>query len=312
MMTGMCLTCMSMLALTGSDGAPASPEVFTSQLPEPGWLAPEPVGGRITWTGCAGFVLEYDGERICVDPYASNPGPAALFLRPARPDVPLVRQTFGEVSAIFVGHTHFDHAMDVAPLAKAHQGTVVYGSDTTVEICRRQGMAADQLREVSDGHRTTVGPFTVEAIASRHGTVPYAGRVDVIGLRGRGLPRTAFRWPRGDVYAYRVEFGGRSVHLHTSAGIEDEPLRRQQPVDVLVACLAARQGTPRYLERLAGKLRPKVLIPCHHDNFLRPLAAPPRPVARLDWPDFLADAARLHQQYGTRLVRLPRGVPVPF
>lgn len=292
--------------------APASlPEVFPASAPDPGWLDAG-LGGSITWTGCAGFVLEHDGTRLCFDPYASNPGPLHLLLQPARPDVDLVNDTFGAVDGIFVGHTHFDHAMDVAPLARANPGAVVHGSRTTVEICRRQGLADDQLQVVEDGFSTTIGPFTVTAVASRHGIVPVASRIDVIELQGSGLPRTTFRWPRGDVFAYRVEFAGHSIHVQTSAGIEDAALQRQQPADVLIACLAARHGTPRYFERLGEQLRPKVLIPCHHDNFTKPLSAPPRPVPQLDWPGFLSDLDRLHTEHATRLVQLPRGVPVPF
>lgn len=305
----MCLSCIAPAAMVAGG---VEPEVFTSRPPEPGWLGGEPVGGLITWTGCAGFVLEVDGTRICFDPYASNPGLVDLLLRPARPNTELLERTFGAVSAIFVGHTHFDHALDVAPLAKANPGSVVHGSATTVEICRRQGLGEGQLCEVADGFRVTIGPFSVEAIGSQHGIVPIAGRVDVIELSGTGLPRTPFRWPRGDVFAYRVEVAGRAMHIQTSAGIVDGPLSRQRPVDLLIACLAARQGTPRYFERLGERLRPKVLVPCHHDNFLRPLDAPPRPLPRLDWPDFLDDAERLEGAYGTRLVRLPRGVPVAF
>lgn len=305
----MCLTCVTP-ALTLHEGA--QPEIFPEEAPAGGLFDDHRVGGRLTWTGCAGFLLEFEGCRIAFDPFVSNPRPLELLTRPAKPKVSLVRRTFGAVSAVFVGHTHFDHAMDVPVLAKDNPHTVVHGSATTAELCRRLGVPAHQVRPVADGERVTTGPFTVEAIGSRHGIVPIAGRVDVVDLKPDGVPRTAFRWPRGDVFAYRVEVAGRSFHLQTSAGIEDEPLRRQPPADVLVACLAARQGTPRYLERLGAQLRPKVLVPCHHDNFLRPISEPVRPVPRLDWPEFLGDVATLNSAYGTRLVRLPRGVPVEW
>lgn len=292
--------------MVGETDAP----VFPTSAPAPDWLGRAPLGGTITWTGCAGFILEVGGERICFDPYVSNPGVLATLLRPARPDHALIERTFGAVSAIFVGHTHFDHAMDVAPLALANPGCVVHGSATTTEICRRQSVGDEQLHTVEDATTVAVGPFTVEAIASRHGTVPVAGRIDVIELSGDAMPRTVFRWPRGQVFAYRVEVGGLSIHLQTSAGIEDEPLARQRPVDVLIACLAAREGTEGYFRRLGEQLRPKVIIPCHHDNFFRPITEPPRAVPRLDWPAFLADVAELSDAYGTRLVQLPRGVSV--
>lgn len=304
----MCLACLTpMLAAPA-----AAPEVFPTTAPEPGWLADEPLGGSITWTGCAGIILEFAGTRICFDPFVTNPGFRDAFFRPARPDAERVRTTFGGVSAAFIGHTHWDHAMDVATIAKANDSTVVHGSATTTEICRRQGVGEAQLHTVSDGETVTVGPFTVEAVASRHGIVPIASKIDVIELRGRGMPRTPFRWPRGQVFSYRVSFAGKTFYVHTSAGFEDEPFARQEPVDVLIACLAARQGTPNYLQRLGEQLRPRVFIPCHHDNFLKPIDAPPQPVPRLEWPAFLADLAELEQRHGTQLVQLARGVPVGF
>ncbi|TSE00684.1 MBL fold metallo-hydrolase [Skermania sp. ID1734] len=288
----------------------AAPEIFPTQAPAPGWLTGKPGVGTITWTGCAGFLFDVEGTRICVDPFVSNPGFVDAFFRPARPNAALVRQKFPDVAAAFIGHSHWDHAMDVAVLAAA--GTVVHGSTTTAELCRRQGVSDARLVQVGDGDRISVGPFTVEVIESRHGIVPLASKIDVIELRGQGMPSTPFRWPRGAVFAYRVEFGGQSVHVQTSAGIADGPLARQAPADVLIACLAARQGTPHYLQRLGEQLRPKVLIACHHDNFLHPVDQRPRPVPRLDWPEFLESAAELRQKYGTRLVQLPRGVAVDF
>ena len=304
----MCLTCLgtAMMAPAPADEA----NVFPSTAPAPGWLGIDVPGGTITWTGVAGFLFDIDGIRIAVDPFVSNPGPVATFARPAKPDVARVHRAFDGVSAAFVSHTHWDHAMDVATVAT--RGADVYGSATTTEICRRQGTPDEQLHTVADGSRTTVGPFTVETVASRHGIIPIAHRIEVTELRSDGMPRTPFRWPRGDVFAFRVEFAGVSVHIHGSAGIEDGPLERQQPADVLIACLAARQGTPDYFDRLAETLRPKVLIPCHHDNFLVSQDKPPRPVARLDWPGFQRDAERLASRYGTRLVQLPRGVATSF
>lgn len=290
--------------------AGSASEIFTDDVPAPGWAGDHAPTGSITWTGCAGLLFDVDGSRICFDPFVSNPGVLGTFARPAKSDEPRVRATFGDVAAAFVGHTHWDHAMDVATVASS--GAAVYGSTTTTEICRRQGVSESQLHTVQDAQRITVGPYTVEAVASRHGVVPLASKIDVIELRKTGMPRTPFRWPRGDVFAYRLEVGGLRVHIQTSAGIEDAPLARQQPADVLVACLAARQGTPDYFDRLASVLQPKVLIPCHHDNFLVSQDKPSRPVARLDWPGFLADADRLADRYGTRLIQLPRGVAVPF
>ncbi len=270
------------------------------------------IGGALTWTGVAGFILEADGTRIATDPFASRPGLAAVLARRPRSDRALVAATFGRLDAIFVNHAHFDHALDVPAILASAPATVAHGSATLVELCRRLGGRENQLCQLQDGERVTAGPFTVEAVASRHGVVPLLGRVDRRQLGPRGTPRTPIRWPRGDVLAYRIGIGGRTFHIQGSAGIDDHALARQDPADVLIACLAARQGTPGYLDRLAERLRPRFIVACHHDDFFVPLSAPARPVARLDWGRFLTDVERLRARYGTELVRLPRNVAAEF
>jgi L-ascorbate metabolism protein UlaG (beta-lactamase superfamily) len=219
-----------------------------------------------------------------------------------------VARRFAGLDAVFVGHAHHDHAMDVPAVARASPGARLVGGGVVGELLRRLDVEPHRCEPARDGARFVVGPFTVEALGSRHGRVPWIRHFDRVHLPPAGVPRTPFRYPRGEVFAWRVEVGDRVIHLHGSAGIDDHVLARQAPADVLVACLAARGGTPRYLERLAARLTPRVLVPCHHDDFFRPLAEPPRPVRTLDWAAFLRDAAALGRAHGTRLWLPPRGV----
>ena len=304
----MCLPCAFGAGRLGR----ARPQDVFPTTAEPLGLEGSPVGGTFVWTGVAGFVFEVGGTRIAFDPFVTRPGLFATVLQRARPDEAAVARHFGGLDAVFVGHTHYDHAMDLPAVARASPRATIHGSRTTVETCRRLGVPDDRLALARDGVRVTVGPFTVEPVASEHGVVPLVRFVDRLDLPREGVPRTPFRWPRGDVFAWRVEVGGRSFHLQGSAGLAEIPLARQGRADVLIACLAARAGTPRYLARLGDRLRPRVLIPCHHDDFFRPLDAPPRAVPTLDWPGFLGEAHALHTARGTRLLRPPRLVPIPF
>jgi L-ascorbate metabolism protein UlaG (beta-lactamase superfamily) len=304
-----CLLCAAALP-PGADERSAVLALFPAaveRLPTAG----APVG-TIEWTGVAGIVLEADGTRIAFDPFASRPGLFAAVFRRARPDAGLVARAFPRLDAVFVGHTHFDHAMDVAAVAEASPGARLHGSATTVEACRRMGVDPGRLSLVSDGDEATVGPFRVAVLASRHGVVPFFSWIDRKSLPARGLPRTALRWPRGDVLAFRVSVGGRTLHVQGSAGIDEEALAREAPCDVLVACVAARKGTPRFLERLAERLRPRVFVPCHHDDFFRPLSEPARPVATLRPRALAEESEALRRAHGTETAPLPRGVAVPF
>lgn len=303
----MCVICAAAAAPSlerALDALEAFPEA-----PPPFPLDP-PIGVLLTWTGVAGFVLERDGVRITFDPFVTRPGLFSALFRRARPDEGAVAATFSGLSAAFVGHTHYDHAMDLPAVLSASPRATAYGGATTVETCRRLGVPAARLVAVDDGRAVDVGPFRVEAVRSRHGVVPLAHWVDRAALPREGVPRTPFRRPRGEVFAWRVSVAGRTLHVQGSAGIDDEALARQAPAEVVVACLAARRGTPRYLERLGDRLRPRVLVPCHHDDFFRPLSEPPRPVPTLRWSAFREEAAELLRAQGTRTWLPPRGVTV--
>lgn|GEM_PF-6821054 len=296
----MCLVCL--LGVGGSERDAATAPFPTA--PEPFPLAgAQALGLSVTWTGVAGFVLERDGTRIAFDPFASRPGLWATLWRRPHSDGAAVARHFGGLAAAFVGHAHHDHAMDLPALAAASPEARIVGGPTVVELCRRQGVAGARLEIAQDGARFEVGPFTVEAVGAEHGVVPLVRFLDRATLNEHGLPSTPFRYPRGEVFAWRVEVAGGSVFLQGSAGLKDGSLLRQRPADVLVACLAARAGTPRYLERLGERLHPQVLVPCHHDDFFRPLSELPRPIATLRWGAFLGEAAHLARTYGTKLWR---------
>jgi L-ascorbate metabolism protein UlaG (beta-lactamase superfamily) len=305
-----CVLCALGAAAPARGPAPRGP--FPGEEGPLPWPDGRLAGGRLTWTGVAGLRLDLDGHAIAFDPFASRPGIGALLFRAPRPDQAAVAERFSGLDAVFVGHTHYDHAMDLAAVACASPRARIHGGSVTRELCRRLGLPERRLVPVQDATRATVGPFTVEAIESRHGVVPLVRFFDRLDLPRHGLPRTPFRYPRGEVFAWRVTAGRRTFHVQGSAGIAEGPLERQGPADALVACLAARKGTPGYLARLGERLRPGVLVPCHHDDFFRPLSEAPRPVRTLDWPALLADAARLRERHGTRLWRPPRDRPVDW
>ena len=301
----MCFACF--LGTQGSP-APGAPDPFPTVAAAFPLGEANALGVTATWTGVAGLVLERGGTRIAFDPFVSRPGLWATLARRPRPDEAAVARHFGGLAAAFVGHAHHDHAMDVPAVARASPAARIVGGAVVCDLAQRLGVEPGRCEPARDGARIRVGPFTVEAVASRHGRVPLVRHFDRVHLRAAGAPRTPFRYPRGEVFAWRVEVDRGTIHVHGSAGIDDHTLARQAPADVLVACLAARRGTPRFLERLAARLKPRVLVPCHHDDFFRPLGEPARPIRTLDWKRFLHEAAVLGHEHGTRLWLPPRGV----
>src|SRR5690349_9516520 len=106
----MCFGCF----LAADGGEAGGPGPFPTAV-EPFPLAgADALGVTATWTGVAGLVLERAGTRIAFDPFASRPGLFATLFRRPRVDVPAVASRFAGLAAVFVGHAHYDHAMDLA------------------------------------------------------------------------------------------------------------------------------------------------------------------------------------------------------
>lgn len=229
-----------------------------------------PAGASLRWLGTAGFELRYAGHVLLIDPYVTRVGLWRYVTSRIGPDETRIAAAFDRVDAIIVGHSHFDHLMDVPAIAK-RTGALVIGSSSTTNLCRIEGVPESQLRECAGHTDLEVGPFRVHLTPSVHsefalgGKVPYAGEIPCscdFGHRGRD-------YRCGDVFGIHIEFAGKSLYHLGSANLLDDEIRAAQ-VDILMMCLAGRHATERFIPRALKRLQPRVVVPMHHDNFFRP------------------------------------------
>jgi hypothetical protein len=84
-----------------------------------------PPGLELEWLGVAGYRLTYEAHTIYIDPYVSRVTLADVLRgRPALADPALIDRWLeprGEVAGVLVGHTHFDHAIDIPQLCARHR-----------------------------------------------------------------------------------------------------------------------------------------------------------------------------------------------
>jgi L-ascorbate metabolism protein UlaG (beta-lactamase superfamily) len=128
-------------------------------------------GLELEWLGTAGYRLTLSGHTLLIDPYLTRVPLRAVFRRTAAYADPTlheryIRPTAGKVVGILVGHTHFDHAIDVPELARSLNAPA-YGSDSLVRLMRLYGLG-DQAIEVEPHHAYELGPFTVRFVPSLH------------------------------------------------------------------------------------------------------------------------------------------------
>ncbi|HEY7933429.1 MAG TPA: MBL fold metallo-hydrolase [Solirubrobacteraceae bacterium] len=237
-----------------------------------------PGGLELQWLGVAGYRLTFQSHTIYIDPYLSRlPLSALLRSRPARVDPLLYERHLGDghgiVEGILVGHTHFDHAIDVPALA-ARFDTKVYGSTSMVNLMALHGQRQRAVA-VTTHHAYELGPFTVRFIPSLHSKlllgyrVPFDGELSCEHLDQ--LSPSAYRC--GPVYGIHITVAGTSFYHQGSANLVEEALVGTQ-ADVFLAGIAGRSFTVDYWPRILRALQPRVVIASHFDDFFRSISDP--------------------------------------
>jgi L-ascorbate metabolism protein UlaG (beta-lactamase superfamily) len=237
-----------------------------------------PRGLEVEWLGTAGYRLTCAKQTLLIDPYLTRvPLSAVLRRAPVHADPTLHARyldgDLGEVVGILVGHTHFDHAIDVPALART-LGARAFGSSSLVRLMALHGLV-DRAVEVERQRVYELGPFTVRFVPSLHSKlllgykVPFDGEFTCEHLDS--LAPSAYRC--GQVYGIHIEVAGTTLYHQGSANLVDDEVP-SGGVDVFLAGIAGRSFTERYWHRILGRLDPRIVIANHFDDFFRPLAAP--------------------------------------
>jgi L-ascorbate metabolism protein UlaG (beta-lactamase superfamily) len=237
------LVAAALLALSGTAGGQVV------HLPDSALNCRQPCGDAVSvkYLGSGGVLLRHGRDAILTGPLFSNPGPLqVLGIAPMRPDTAVIdarmRAIFrdtGGIAAILVGHSHYDHLMDVPYVARRYvPGVPIYGNSTMLNLLAAwpqrgrlrsvETLAGDSAVEGQWIYPRAEGPnatgtradstVRIMALAARHpahmllplpftdATLPlhyYLRRRDTPLPR---LPVNAWEWAEGDSYAFVIDF----------------------------------------------------------------------------------------------------------
>jgi L-ascorbate metabolism protein UlaG (beta-lactamase superfamily) len=231
---------------------------------------------RMTWLGTAGMFITDGKAGILIDPYVSRFGMGKVAFRsPLEPDRILVRKWAeklgrGNITAVIVSHSHFDHAVD-APYFAIEADAPLIGTESTMNVGRGVGMAESKLIAVKPGRIMRFGDFTVKFIESAHGpaflgSVPYPGTIDKPLIP----PAAAGKYRLGGVFALLINHPAGTILHHGSAGFKPG-MYDGTDADMLLLGIAGRGDTDQYLENVVLKTRARLVVPVHLDNFFKPI-----------------------------------------
>jgi L-ascorbate metabolism protein UlaG (beta-lactamase superfamily) len=243
---------------------------------------------RLRWLGAAGFAIEHAGWVLLVDPYVTRATLTQCVMGALRPDCGAIARYAPRADAIVVGHTHFDHVLDVPDIALA-TGARVFGSRSAANLCMSRGVPASRV-EVVEREATTdpiereVGPFTLRFVPSAHsrlllGRIPFPGDIADCG----DVPMRAQAYRCGAVFGVEIRVAGRTLYHLGSAELLDSHVHVKN-VDLLLLCVAGWKASRDFPERAAHRLAPGAVLLSHWDDFLRPLGRAARALPAQELP----------------------------
>jgi L-ascorbate metabolism protein UlaG (beta-lactamase superfamily) len=224
--------------------------------------------------GTSTIVFSDGRTTIMTDGFFSRPSIGRLLLLPVAPNEKRIRAALdraglGHAAAIFVAHSHHDHAMDTPYVAQLTGATVV-GSRSTENIALGVGFPRDRVQRIADGSVCRFGAFTVTIFQTPHSTPkPFPGEIS--GPLSRSAWVEDYR--EGGNFTFHVAHPLGNVLVVPSRGVRKgwsgRPLRADTVflgVGGLVS--SADKLRPMWDQFVVG-FKAETVYPIHWDDFLR-------------------------------------------
>jgi L-ascorbate metabolism protein UlaG (beta-lactamase superfamily) len=275
---------------------------------------------KVTFLGTSTLYFNDGKTGILIDGFFTRPGNLLqMAFGSIQSDHALVKNYLDRLgiktlAAIPVFHSHYDHALDSAEIARLTGATLI-GSESTAEIARGANLPAAQMRVTQPYQSHQFGDFTITMIPSKH--VPLPGLITMTGMMGDitaplHQPASLFAFAEGETYAIHIAHPLGNSMLHSGAFYPGElttlvpPSAADQkyPVDTLFQCTPGLQKLDpevqaQYYQEIVVNTGVKRIVPVHWDDFTLSLDQPLLPLQRFAEDmeasmDFLSAASAQH------------------
>jgi len=253
-------------------------------------LLPDENGFHLWWLGQSGYLLQWKGKRVLIDPYLSD----SLTKKYAATDKPHTRISelvvqpamLKNISVVTSSHNHTDHldAETLVPVIKNNPAVQFIIPEAN------RSFVADRVQcdpgfpiGLNDGQSVSIDGFTFHGIPAKHNEIDRdeSGHCKYMG--------------------YVIAFGEYHIYHSGDTLWFDELIDLLQPFKIDVAILPINGNRPE--RKVAGNLDCKeaaalgkainaaCVIPCHYDLFAFNTA---------DVNEFVEEAEKIHQRYSIK------------
>ena len=235
--------------------------------------------GKLTarFFGVSTILLGDGSTAIMTDGFFSRPSAGQLLFGEIAPDQGRIEDALkkGEVtnlSAVLTVHSHFDHAMDAARVARQKHALLI-GSESTANIARGEGFPQSCIRVIGEDRQTlAIGGFDITVFRSLHSLGVPGGEKAAGSIEAPLSPPVAYTdYKEGGTYSFLIEHNGFRIIIHASSYFIEGMYDGVQ-ADVVflgVATLGKKNEAfvKRYWDAVVEKTGARLVIPIHWDDF---------------------------------------------
>ncbi|GAB5100277.1 MBL fold metallo-hydrolase [Caballeronia sp. HLA56] len=251
------------------------------RLPESAGDTP-PSTLTVTFLGTTTLLFDDGVTQILVDAFLSRLPVAKVKFARIKTDRNEVERVLDEakadrVQAVFVSHSHYDHAFDAGYIAQRTKAPL-FGTQSTLYIGRGAGLPDAQLKPLVRWQPVSVGDFEVTPVPSRHSPA-YPFINDNLGKEIRAplkQPQRESAFVEGGTYDFLIVHGNHRMLVVSSANYERGELYgvHAEVVFLSIGAIGTRSIAyhDRYYDNVIRCTRPSLVIPVHWDYFFVPLS----------------------------------------
>ncbi|TGM92078.1 MBL fold metallo-hydrolase [Leptospira levettii] len=251
---------------------------------------------RATFLGTSSILLD-DGEtQILTDGFFSRPSLWKTAFSKIESDHVLIKSVLEKakiyrLKGVFVCHSHYDHVMD-APYVAKFTNAKLYGSSSTLNVGIGAGLNYENMELFQLGKPIKLGKFSITVLESKH-TPPFKifGKTNATDPNFPDIssplsqPLKATEYIEGGTFDFFIQHGKHKILIKSSTNYVTGAYDRIN-ADVLFLGIAQLSLQPinfqeSYYNETVQKLKPRLVIPIHWDNFFLPLAKPLEPNLKL-------------------------------
>ena len=235
---------------------------------------------KVTFFGVSTLLLDDGQTQILIDGFFSRLPLLKIMFTDVESDTIQIDQVvdrfnMNRVKGIFVTHSHYDHAFDVAHITR-RTGAKLYGSVSTLNIGRGGHVPESQLELVQPGDYVSLGEFTVQIIGSIHSPGNTQNDDGFEIEEPLSQPAKINRYLEGGSFDFYITHKGKRIYIKPSPNFIKGALEKYE-ADAVFIGMATVTNHPNdwqedFYQENISKLNPSIVVPLHWDSFYYPVS----------------------------------------